>query len=273
MERIVTDMGAAIERDSLVADNPKGAFDEVMQDNKEKNNKVKVKRSELKWDISEFGPIVPLGTDVLKDKKAYVFFKRLFDIVLSLFALIVLFPILLLVALLIFIDDPKGSPIFIQTRVGRNGKLFRLIKFRSMVVNAEELLEDLKKRGITIKDPDDPTYKMKDDPRITRMGRFIRKTSIDELPQLINIIAGDMSIVGPRPPLPSEVEQYNDFSKQRLLVKQGLTCYWQTTKDRDYVPFDEWMKMDVRYVFNCNFWLDCKLIFKTFKIVLTANGN
>ena len=273
MERFVMDAGTAIEKEPLVAEDPKGAFEEVKQDNKEKINKVKVKRSELKWDISEFGPIVPLGTDVLKDKKMYVFFKRLFDVVLSLFALIVLFPFLLLVALLIFLDDPKGSPIFIQTRVGRNGKLFRLIKFRSMVVNAEELLEDLKKRGISIKDPDDPTYKMKDDPRITRMGRFIRKTSIDELPQLINIIAGDMSIVGPRPPLPSEVEQYNEFSKQRLLVKQGLTCYWQTTKDRDYVPFDEWMKMDVRYVFNCNFWLDCKLIFKTFKIVLTANGN
>lgn len=229
---------------------------------------------ELEWgDLSVFGPVLPLGTDVLKKKPVYRFFKRFFDIVLSVFALVVLFPFLVLVAIIIFLDDPHGSPIFFQIREGKNRKKFKLIKFRSMVVNAEELLEDLRRRGITIKDPNDPTYKMKDDPRITRFGRFIRKTSIDELPQLINIIMGHMSIVGPRPPLPREVAQYNDFSLQRLLVRPGLTCIWQSTKNRDDVKFPDWMKMDITYIQNCSFLLDCKIILKTFAIVLTANGN
>ena len=224
-------------------------------------------------DLSEFGPILPLGTDMLKDKPVYRFFKRFFDITLSVFALEVLSPILLLVALFIFLDDPHGSPIFVQKREGINRKPFKLIKFRSMVVNAEALLEELRKNGVTIKDPKDPTYKMKDDPRITRFGRLIRKTSIDELPQLINIIMGHMSIVGPRPPLTREVNEYNDFAMQRLLMRPGLTCIWQTTRNRDEVPFPEWMKMDVRYIHNCSFLLDCKLILKTFAIVFTANGN
>lgn len=229
---------------------------------------------DLDWgDLSGFGPILPLGTDVLRDKPVYRFFKRFFDIVLSVFALVVLFPFLLLISLIIFIDDPKGSPIFIQVREGKDRRKFKLVKFRSMVVNAEQLLEELRKQGVTIKDPKDPTYKMKDDPRITRVGRFIRKTSIDELPQLINIILGQMSIVGPRPPLPKEVNQYNDFSMQRLLMRPGLTCIWQTTRNRDDVPFPEWMKMDVTYIHNCSFLLDCKLILKTFAIIFSANGN
>ncbi len=230
--------------------------------------------NELDWgDLSSFGPVLPLGTDVLKGKPVYRFFKRFFDIVLSLFALVVLFPFLVLIAAIIFIDDPHGSPIFIQMREGKNRKTFRLIKFRSMVVNAEALLEKLRKKGITIKDPKDPTYKMKDDPRITRFGRIIRKTSIDELPQLINIIMGHMSIVGPRPPLTREVNQYNDFAMQRLLIRPGLTCIWQSTRNRDDVKFPDWMKMDVTYIHKCGFLLDCKLILRTFLIVLTANGN
>ena len=230
--------------------------------------------NKLDWgDLSEFGPILPLGTDMLKDKPVYRFFKRFFDIVLSVFALVVLFPGMLLVSLVIFLDDPHGSPIFIQKREGINRKPFKLLKFRSMVVNAEEILEELKRQGKCIKDPKDPTYKLKDDPRITRVGRFIRKTSIDELPQLVNIILGQMSIVGPRPPLPKEVNQYNDFALQRLLMRPGLTCIWQSTYNRDDVPFTEWMKMDVRYIHKCGFLLDCKLILKTFAIVFSANGN
>ena len=239
-----------------------------------KADSAEKKMDSYDWgDLSEFGPILPLGTDMLKDKPVYRFFKRFFDITLSVFALVVLSPILLLVALFIFLDDPHGSPIFVQKREGINCKPFKLIKFRSMVVNAEALLEELRKNGVTIKDPKDPTYKMKDDPRITRFGRLIRKTSIDELPQLINIIMGHMSIVGPRPPLPREVNEYNDFAMQRLLMRPGLTCIWQTTRNRDEVPFPEWMKMDVRYIHNCSFLLDCKLILKTFAIVFTANGN
>ena len=239
-----------------------------------KADSAEKKMDSYDWgDLSEFGPILPLGTDMLKDKPVYRFFKRFFDITFSVFALVVLSPILLLVALFIFLDDPHGSPIFVQKREGINCKPFKLIKFRSMVVNAEALLEELRKNGVTIKDPKDPTYKMKDDPRITRFGRLIRKTSIDELPQLINIIMGHMSIVGPRPPLPREVNEYNDFAMQRLLMRPGLTCIWQTTRNRDEVPFPEWMKMDVRYIHNCSFLLDCKLILKTFAIVFTANGN
>ena len=239
-----------------------------------KADSAEKKMDSYDWgDLSEFGSILPLGTDMLKDKPVYRFFKRFFDITLSVFALEVLSPILLLVALFIFLDDPHGSPIFVQKREGINRKPFKLIKFRSMVVNAEALLEELRKNGVTIKDPKDPTYKMKDDPRITRFGRLIRKTSIDELPQLINIIMGHMSIVGPRPPLTREVNEYNDFAMQRLLMRPGLTCIWQTTRNRDEVPFPEWMKMDVRYIHNCSFLLDCKLILKTFAIVFTANGN
>ena len=239
-----------------------------------KADSAEKKMDSYDWgDLSEFGSILPLGTDMLKDKPVYRFFKRFFDITLSVFALEVLSPILLLVALFIFLDDPHGSPIFVQKREGINRKPFKLIKFRSMVVNAEALLEELRKKGVTIKDPKDPTYKMKDDPRITRFGRLIRKTSIDELPQLINIIMGHMSIVGPRPPLTREVNEYNDFAMQRLLMRPGLTCIWQTTRNRDEVPFPEWMKMDVRYIHNCSFLLDCKLILKTFAIVFTANGN
>ena len=239
-----------------------------------KADSAEKKMDSYDWgDLSEFGSILPLGTDMLKDKPVYRFFKRFFDITFSVFALVVLSPILLLVALFIFLDDPHGSPIFVQKREGINCKPFKLIKFRSMVVNAEALLEELRKKGVTIKDPKDPTYKMKDEPRITRFGRLIRKTSIDELPQLINIIMGHMSIVGPRPPLPREVNEYNDFAMQRLLMRPGLTCIWQTTRNRDEVPFPEWMKMDVRYIHNCSFLLDCKLILKTFAIVFTANGN
>ena len=228
----------------------------------------------MEWgDLSVFGPILPHGTDVLRDKPVYRFFKRFCDLFLSVLALIVLFPFLLLVALLIFLDDPHGSPLFIQTRVGKNGKEFRLFKFRSMVVNAEAILEDLRRRGISFKAPNDPTYKVKDDPRITRFGKFIRKTSIDELPQLLNIILGHMSIVGPRPPLPREVKLYNEFTMQRLLMRPGLTCIWQSTHNRDDILFPEWMKMDVTYLHECSFLLDCKLIIKTFAVVFTANGN
>lgn len=257
------------------------SMNDMKFEDEEKMEKVSVnssgknnKKAEIEWgDLSSFGPVLPLGTDVLKNKPVYRVVKRLFDILLSSFALLVLSPVLLLVALLIFLDDPHGSPIFVQPREGKNRKIFQLVKFRSMVVNAEELLGDLKRRGISIKDPSDPTYKLKDDPRITRFGRFIRKTSIDELPQLINIILGDMSIVGPRPPLTREVEQYNDFAMQRLLVRPGLTCIWQSTRNRDDVKFPDWMKMDVTYIQNCSLLLDCKLIIKTFAIVFTANGN
>lgn len=195
-------------------------------------------------------------------RNMYEFFKRLIDIVCSLFALIILAPILLLVAAAIKLES-KGPVIFEQKRVGLNNKLFKMYKFRSMVVNAEELkkkLEDQNERN-------GPMFKIKNDPRVTNVGRFIRKTSIDELPQLVNILKGEMSIVGPRPSLPDEVNQFEPWMFDRLKVRPGLTCYWQV-EGRDDIEFEDWMKLDVKYVKDRNMILDLKLIFKTFFVFL-----
>ena len=188
----------------------------------------------------------------------YLFFKRTIDILGSGIGLIILSPIFILVALAIKIEDPKGKVFFVQERCGKNNKLFKMYKFRSMISNAEELLEELMYEN----EMDGPVFKIKEDPRITRVGRFIRKTSIDELPQLFNILMGDMSIVGPRPAIPHEVAEYNEYQKQRLLVKPGLTCIWQVS-GRNSIGFDEWVDMDLEYIEKRNLWMDVKLIFKT----------
>lgn len=203
------------------------------------------------------------------DRRVYWFVKRIFDIIMSSVAILILSPVFLIVALAIYIDDPKGSPFFVQTRVGRHGKKFKFYKFRSMVSNAEELLDQLKEKN----EKDGPVFKMKDDPRITRVGKFIRKTSIDELPQLFNILKGDMSIVGPRPSLPKEVSQYNDYQAQRLFVTPGLTCYWQASKKRDEIPFDEWVDLDIKYILERSWLVDIKVIIKTFSAVFTGQGE
>lgn len=201
------------------------------------------------------------------ESQFYLIAKRAMDIVLSALALVVLFPFLVIVSVIIWLEEPKCSPIFVQERVGKNGKIFKLLKFRSMVTNAEELLEGLMDRN----EMDGPVFKIRDDPRITRFGKFIRRTSIDELPQLINIILGDMSLVGPRPPLPREVEQYGPYEMQRLLVKPGLTCYWQA-RGRNEIKFKEWMKLDMKYVHHHNLWIDIKLLFLTVRSVVTGKG-
>ena len=193
-----------------------------------------------------------------KEGPIYLFFKRAMDIIGSLCGIILLSPLLIIVALAIKIEDPKGSIFFSQQRCGKDNKLFPMYKFRSMVSNAEELLEELMEHN----EMDGPVFKIKDDPRITRVGKFIRKTSIDELPQLFNIFMGHMSIVGPRPAIPHEVAEYSDYHKQRLLVKPGLTCIWQVS-GRNSIGFDEWMEMDLEYIEKRNLWMDIKLIFKT----------
>ena len=193
-----------------------------------------------------------------KEGPIYLFFKRAMDIIGSLCGIILLSPLLIIVALAIKIEDPKGSVFFSQKRCGKDNKLFPMYKFRSMVSNAEELLEELMEHN----EMDGPVFKIKDDPRITRVGKFIRKTSIDELPQLFNILRGDMSIVGPRPAIPHEVAEYSDYHKQRLLVKPGLTCIWQVS-GRNSIGFEEWMDMDLEYIEKRNLWMDIKLIFKT----------
>lgn len=212
---------------------------------------------------------IRLEKEFLCQKRAYAFLCRSRDVVFSLLAILVLFPLMILVALLIVMDDPHGSPIFSQYRVGKNGRRFKLYKFRTMIVDAEEKLDVLLKKN----EMDGPVFKIKKDPRITRIGRLLRKTSIDELPQLFNILKGEMSIVGPRPSLPREVKMYNAYQMQRLYVTPGLTCYWQIQPKRNSLTFDEWVALDIQYIQDRTFWLDWKIIFKTVGVVFTAQGE
>ena len=219
---------------------------------------------------AEYGADILTREEALAGKRGYWIVRRAQDIVLSAMALVVLFIPMLLVALLIVIDSPGASPIFTQMRVGRDGKQFRFYKFRTMVPNAEGKLKELLKynemRG-------GPAFKMKNDPRITRIGRFLRKTGIDELPQLINVLRGDMSIVGPRPPLPREVERYGAYERQRLYITPGMTCYWQIQPRRNELNFRTWMELDVRYIRERSFLVDWKIIFGTFIAVVTLQGR
>ena len=205
----------------------------------------------------------------LRNHRVYWVGRRAQDVVLSSVALVVLSPLMLVTAAAIVIDDPSAGPIFSQERIGRDGKPFKLYKFRSMCANAEDKLEKL----LSQNEMDGPVFKIKDDPRITRVGKLIRKSSIDELPQLWNILKGDMSIVGPRPALPREVEQYGDYEKQRLYVTPGLSCYWQIAPHRNDLSFDEWMALDMKYIQERSFCVDWKIIFKTFKVCLLGHGE
>lgn len=182
-------------------------------------------------------------------------------------ALVVFSPVLLLIALAVVIDDARGGPIFTQIRCGQEGKEFRLYKFRTMYADAERQLEELLPRN----EMTGPVFKIKEDPRITRLGRFLRSTGLDELPQ-INILKGDMSIVGPRPPLPREVSSYTPYQRQRLAVRPGLTCFWQVHPARNSLDFDTWVEMDLRYIREQSWLLDWKLIFFTIRAVLNREG-
>ncbi|EDS78511.1 galactosyl transferase CpsE [Clostridium botulinum C str. Eklund] len=192
-----------------------------------------------------------------KKNNFYFFKKRIIDMFGALCGIIILLPIILITAIAIKLDS-KGPVFFSQDRVGKNGKIFKMYKFRSMIINAEEVLYKIKGKN----EMSGPMFKMKDDPRVTRVGKFIRKTSIDELPQLINVLKGEMSLVGPRPNLPKEVEQFSDYQKLKLLAKPGLTCYWQVS-GRNNIDFEEWMELDIKYIKERNTWTDIKLIFKT----------
>ena len=196
-----------------------------------------------------------------KESTLYKVSKRALDVIASFLGLVILSPILLIVAILIKLES-KGPAIFAQSRIGLNGKEFKMYKFRSMVQNAEELKEKLAKQN----EMSGPMFKIKNDPRVTKVGKFIRKTSIDELPQLLNILKGDMTLVGPRPSLPREVEKFESWMLKRLDVKPGLTCYWQVS-GRNNIDFYEWMKLDLKYVNDMSFWLDIKLIFKTVAVL------
>ena len=192
--------------------------------------------------------------------------KRFFDIVASAIGLIILSPLFLFLILKIRHED--GGPAFYsQERIGKNGKPFKMYKFRSMVVNADKLLDQLEDQN----EVEGAMFKIKDDPRITKIGHMIRKYSLDELPQLWNVLIGDMSLVGPRPPLPSEVEEYTDYDKQRLMVMPGCTGLWQVTR-RSEADFDEMVWLDIIYINNSGLFEDFKLIVKTIGVVIHPNG-
>lgn len=201
-----------------------------------------------------------------KPKRVFSFFKRLFDIISSAVALILLSPLFLGIIIAIKIED-GGAAFFTQTRLTKDRKPFKIYKFRSMCVDAEARFEALK----ILNEIDGPAFKIKKDPRITKVGRFLRKTSLDELPQLVNILNGTMSVVGPRPPLPSEVELYTEEQLHRLDIKSGLTCYWQCS-GRNNLPFDKWMELDYQYIIERNPIVDMKIIFKTIISVIKCDG-
>ena len=208
--------------------------------------------------------------EALANKQVYWVMRRVQDIFFSALALVVLLIPMLIVALLIIIDSPGASPIFVQERVGRDGKSFRFYKFRTMIPNAEARLQELLQYNEM---QGGPAFKMEHDPRITRIGHFLRKSGIDELPQLLNVLRGDMSIVGPRPPLPREVEQYGDYERQRLYITPGMTCYWQIQPRRNELSFRTWVDLDIQYIRDRSFLVDWKIIFKTFIAVVTLQGR
>lgn len=208
------------------------------------------------------------NSDIVKNTSTnYLFAKRVIDVVGSVFGLLLLSIVFIAVAILIKIEDPKGPVFFTQKRIGQNGKEFKMYKFRSMVSDAEEKLQELLKYN----EVSGAMFKMKDDPRITKVGKFIRKTSIDELPQLFNVLKGEMSLVGPRPPLPREVELYSNYDKQRLLVTPGCTGLWQVS-GRNSVGFNEMVELDLKYIEKRTLLFDLKIIIKTV-LVLFGSKN
>ena len=205
----------------------------------------------------------------LARKKGYLVVKRLIDIVGSIVGVVLTIPFIFVVGMAIKLESKslRAKVFFVQERVGKDGKTFKMIKFRSMQEDAEEQLKNLLHKN-EIKGA---MFKMKNDPRVTRVGKFIRKTSIDELPQFFNVLIGDMSLVGPRPPLMREVVQYSDKDKARLLVKPGITGLWQVTV-RNNADFDVMVKLDVEYIKTINFINDIKILFKTVAVMVRPNG-
>ncbi|PER02694.1 multidrug MFS transporter [Bacillus cereus] len=223
---------------------------------------VKVSSGDLEKENS-----IKLDLEKVNARKGYLVAKRCIDFIGALCGLILLSPVFLIVALLIKYEDPKGPVLFKQIRIGKDGKEFYMYKFRSMVVDAEEKLKDLLKHN----EVSGAMFKMKEDPRVTRIGKFIRKTSIDELPQLLNVLKGEMSLVGPRPPLPREVKEYTVYDRQRLLVTPGCAGLWQVT-ERNSVGFKEMVELDLEYINKRSVIYDLKIIFKTIQIMIKSNG-
>ncbi|MGE1111803.1 multidrug MFS transporter [Priestia megaterium] len=210
---------------------------------------------------------ITTGTISVSNSKNYIFAKRSIDVLGALLGIVLLSWLFIIIAVAIKIEDPRGPVFFKQRRVGKNEKKFNMYKMRSMVSNAEELLEPLLKHN----EVSGAMFKMKNDPRITNVGRFIRKTSIDELPQLWNVLKGDMSLVGPRPALPREVNKYTQYQKQRLLVTPGCTGLWQVS-GRNNVGFEEMVELDLQYIQKRTLYFDIFIIFKTIKCMFLPNS-
>ena len=209
---------------------------------------------------------IVVDKSLVATRKTYYFFKRLMDILGSIVGLIVLSPIFLIVSVLMKLEEPRGPIFFSQERIGQHEKTFKMYKIRSMCVDAEEKLDALLQHN----EVEGAMFKMKEDPRVTRVGKVIRKTSIDELPQLINVLKGDMSLVGPRPPLKREVDEYSAYDKQRLLVKPGCTGLWQVS-GRNSVGFDDMVSLDIQYIQKQSLGYDIKIMIKT--VVVMARPN
>lgn len=240
-------------------------------------------RSGIAFDLGATGPLPDVREDaetleaarrLREGRLGYRIFKRAFDVAFSACVLVCLSWLFAIIALAVKLDDPTGPVFFKQKRVGRAGgdgepSTFDMYKFRSMVPDAESRLAELK----AMNEKTGPVFKMRVDPRVTRVGRILRKTSLDELPQFINVLKGDISVVGPRPALPREVATYDAHQALRLLVKPGITCFWQTRRNRDSITFDEWVGLDLLYVRKCGVATDAKLIVQTVGCVLTAQGS
>lgn len=224
---------------------------------------------ELKAEVLPDPEVYEAARRIDEERRFYRFVKRAFDIVFSLTVLFLFCWLFAIIAIAIKIDDPSGPVFFKQERVGKNGMRFMMWKFRSMYSDAEDRLGDL----AALNEKTGPVFKIAQDPRVTRVGRVIRKLSLDELPQFINCLGSNISIVGPRPGLPRETAQYSERQRQRLLVKPGITCYWQTRMDRDAITFDEWVDLDLLYIKQCGIWTDLRQVIKTVFVVLTAQGN
>ena len=203
---------------------------------------------------------------VIRESFAYAVAKRAFDLLVASLALVLLIPIIPLIAVMIKLDTP-GPVFFRQRRVGRAGRVFHFYKFRSMFAGADER----KKEVEALNEQDGPVFKVRSDPRVTNVGRFLRRSSLDEIPQIFNVVKGEMSIVGPRPPLPSEVESYQPWHRRRLDVTPGITCLWQIS-GRSHLSFNEWMRLDIEYLKNRSMKTDLLIFFKTIPAVIARKG-
>ena len=257
-----------------------GGFNTIMEDNNTKGGVGVLDKPESGSLVKELSEAVSVDTADISEYikrqktfgyKSYLFFKRTFDII---FSAIILLAFCWLIGLLLLIKwlEDFSNPVYVSKRVGKDGKIFNFYKIRTMCPNAEEMKEELIKKGLNEADP--PAFKMKNDPRITKFGKFLRKTSMDELLQLINVLNGSLSIVGPRSPLPEEVLNYTPYQKQRLLVKGGLLCFWQVSPKRHDLKFEEWVELDLKYIRKQSFCLDLKIFFKgIFCVLFTHNGE